>query len=343
MPYGPDFRLQRPQSIACMDLLSELLSDVHIEATVIGRFGLGSPFHLGFDYEWPISFVVLGGRVGWRGAQGPVHWLGPGDAVLGLRNASFELASDFGLLQTSIEAAWQAHGLPLPTAPRDAREPIRMVLGGSGACSEVLAIGYSFANGLRHPLLHALPNQVLVPAVDARQSAAVQGAVAFLNSEGEVAQPGYAAMAAHFGATLFLGLLRSHAMQTHDNGVGAPRALRNPRLHAALSALHAEPSRAWTVKALAQAAAMSRSVFARRFAEGLGMPPMAYTAAVRMHLARRRLETEQVPIGLLAEQLGYRSDRAFRQAFQRSVGSSPRAWRRQQREGDETLDEAAAV
>lgn len=311
-----------------MDLLSELLHDVRIAASSIGHCVLDAPFHLHLEYGWPISFIVLSGRCGWRSGVGSVHWLGPGDAVLALRGNRFDLASDFGLPPTPIEEALQANQLPTFDTPQDAGAPMRLHWGGGGARAELLAIAYSFAGGLHHPLFQSLPNSLLVPAQDARQSAVVQGALAFLNTESEVARPGYAAMAAHMGETIFLGLLRSYALQGGSDGLVGFRALRDARLHAALSALHAEPSRDWTVKALAGIAAMSRSAFAQRFAECLGMPPMAYAATLRMHLARRRLEAERVPIGVLAEQLGYRSERAFRQAFQRSVGSSPREWRR---------------
>lgn len=314
-----------------MDLLSELLHDVRMSASAIGRFVLGAPFHLRLEYGSPISFVVLSGRCGWRNAAGAEHWLGPGDAVLGLRDHRFDVASNFSLPQTPIEEAWRANRLPVPGTPQDAGAPIRFSWGGRGARSELLAISCTFAGGLRHPLFQSLPNSLLVPALDARQSAVVQGALAFLNSEGEVAQPGYAAMAAHLGETLFLGLLRSYALQSGSEGLGSSlRALRDDRLHAALSAVHAQPSAPWTVASLAGIAAMSRSAFAERFSVCMGMPPMAYVAALRMHLARRRLEAGRVPINLLAEQLGYRSERAFRQAFQRSTGSSPREWRRRQ-------------
>ena len=314
-----------------MDLLSELLNDVRIASSALGRFSLGAPFHLRVESLSTAGFVVLSGGLGWRRSGGSAQRLGPGDAVLGLRDTCYELASDFGVPQVSIAEAWQTAGLPVPATPAESGAPIRFRWGGTQARCELLAIAFSFDGGLRHPLFHALPADLVVPAVDERQSAAVQGALAFLHAESEVTQAGYTAMAAHLAETLFLGLLRSYALQGGDVGLGGLRALHDPRLHAAVGALHADPSRCWTVRELAALAAMSRSAFAQRFAAHMGMPPMAYVAALRMHLARRRLESDHVPIGLLAEQLGYRSERAFRKAFQRSAGSSPRDWRRGQR------------
>lgn len=315
-----------------MDLLSELLGEVRIATSAIGRFTLGAPFHLHAPIASPVSFVVLSGRCGWQRAGGPVHWLSPGDAVLGLRGTRHQLASDFSLPRVEMEAAWRANGLPLTDAPQEVGAPIRFAWGGDGERTELLAIAYAFERPLGHPMLQSLPDGLVIPAVDERQSAAVQGAVTFMNTESEVAQPGFAAMAARMAETLFLGLLRAYALQRGEVGPGSLRALHDQRLHGALRALHADPSRGWTVAELAGVAAMSRSVFAQRFTACLGMPPMAYVVALRMHIARRRLEAHAVPVGMLAEQMGYHSERAFRKAFQRSVGTSPSQWRRRQQQ-----------
>ena len=45
--------------------------------------------------------------------------------------------------------------------------------------------------------------------------------------------------------------------------------------------------------------------------------------------ARTRLIEERVPVGLLAEQLGYSSEAAFSRAFKRVVGASPGTVRNQ--------------
>jgi AraC-like DNA-binding protein len=320
-----------------MDLLSELLGDVRIAASSIGRFTLSAPFHLRFAVPVHVSFVVLSGRCDWRLADGPVHTLGPGDAVLGLRETDCRLASDVSLPPVPIQDAMIASGRPVTEAPELADGPVRFHWGGDGERTELLAVAYVFDRPLSAPLFHALPDGLVVPGRDeCHQSAAVAAAVAFMNAESEVAQPGYAAMVAHMAETLFLGLLRAYALQQGGMGPGNNlRALHEPRLQGALRALHADPARPWTVAALASLAAMSNSVFAQRFTACLGMPPKAYVAALRMHLARRRLEAEAVPIGRLAEALGYRSERAFRKAFQHRTGMSPRQWRRQQQAAPE--------
>jgi hypothetical protein len=60
--------------------------------------------------------------------------------------------------------------------------------------------------------------------------------------------------------------------------------LADPQIAACLHALHADASKDWSVVTLAKAAGASRSVFAQRFCEIVGMPPMQYLLRWRMAL-----------------------------------------------------------
>ena len=75
--------------------------------------------------------------------------------------------------------------------------------------------------------------------------------------------------------------------------------------------------------ALALDVGMSRSGFAARFAELVGDGPIEYLTRWRMLLAGRRLSRGE-PIGAIAHSLGYESESAFKTAFKRVTGSTPR-------------------
>jgi AraC-like DNA-binding protein len=100
-------------------------------------------------------------------------------------------------------------------------------------------------------------------------------------------------------------------------------ALRDKQIGRALSLIHRKPERPWTLVGLAKEAAMSRSAFAERFTELVGMPAMHYIARCRMHLAHRHLQERALGVGELASLVGYQSQAAFSRAFKRVIGVSP--------------------
>jgi len=92
--------------------------------------------------------------------------------------------------------------------------------------------------------------------------------------------------------------------------------------------MHSRPSENWTLDSLAKEAALSRSAFAERFTELMGVPAMQYLANWRVQLAARALERPGVSIAQAAAEVGYESEAAFNRAFKRLVGVPPGAWRR---------------
>ena len=94
-----------------------------------------------------------------------------------------------------------------------------------------------------------------------------------------------------------------------------------------MRALHADPSRRWTVEDLAAEATLSRAAFARRFTALLGVAPLAYLTGWRMALARERLRDTDERLAAVAQSLGYASEFAFAAAFKRHHGAAPGRWR----------------
>ena len=64
------------------------------------------------------------------------------------------------------------------------------------------------------------------------------------------------------------------------------------------------PARDWTLEALAQVAALSRSAFAERFVQFVGQPPMQYLANWRMQLATNYLRNGTENIASVANRVG---------------------------------------
>lgn len=108
---------------------------------------------------------------------------------------------------------------------------------------------------------------------------------------------------------------------------GFLRGLAQPQLAKALTAMHGEPAREWTVEALAGVAGMSRSAFAAAFREVVGETPGEYLARWRMAVAQSLIRGGK-PLKWVGEQVGYSSQAGFLKAFKAVLGISPTAWRR---------------
>jgi transcriptional regulator GlxA family with amidase domain len=112
------------------------------------------------------------------------------------------------------------------------------------------------------------------------------------------------------------------------------RASADPRLNAALQAVHDNAGRPWSVPELAAISGLSRAAFARTFRDALGQTPMQYLTDWRMTLARDYLRAGELSLANIASTVGYGSPYAFATAFRRHHGEPPGAWR--QRESTRT-------
>ena len=117
--------------------------------------------------------------------------------------------------------------------------------------------------------------------------------------------------------------MRRGADPEEQGDPGLLAGLADPRLAAALHALHDDPARSWTVASLAGAAGMSRSAFASHFNGVMGQPPLTYLVRWRMALAKHALRSPRANLADIAAACGYASTGAFSTAFSRTVGVPP--------------------
>jgi len=154
-----------------------------------------------------------------------------------------------------------------------------------------------------------------------------QAAIAHLISEASAPARGNRAVLARLSELLFMEVLQWQLAVTEHAHGGWLAGLNDPQIGRALSLLHADPARAWTVEELAQRAATSRSAFAKRFVNLVGDTPMQYLTNWRMHLARHFLADKKLSLAEIAIRIGYDSEATFNRAFRREVGSPPAKWR----------------
>jgi transcriptional regulator GlxA family with amidase domain len=98
-----------------------------------------------------------------------------------------------------------------------------------------------------------------------------------------------------------------------------------------------EPSMRWihvhlhqpiTLERLAKRAAMSTRTLSRRFAEQTGTTPLQWILHARVRRAQQLLETTGHSVEQIATEVGFGSAPAFRERFNRIVGTSPQRYRR---------------
>ncbi|MEP4290906.1 MAG: AraC family transcriptional regulator [Rhizobiaceae bacterium] len=107
------------------------------------------------------------------------------------------------------------------------------------------------------------------------------------------------------------------------------RGLQDPKIATALQLMHDMPAHEWSVQKLANAAGMSRSKFAARFADLIGEPPLKYLTSWRMVLAAQALESApDRPLIDIAQSVGYQTEASFSVWFKRQFGKPPGAWRK---------------
>jgi transcriptional regulator GlxA family with amidase domain len=83
-----------------------------------------------------------------------------------------------------------------------------------------------------------------------------------------------------------------------------------------------------SVEALAARACLCPRQFNRRFRAAFQCTPAAFVTDLRLGEAKRRLALPGISVEEVALSVGFRSDDAFRRAFERRFGVAPSAWRR---------------
>ena len=193
--------------------------------------------------------------------------------------------------------------------------------GGVREGADVVCASIDFGVGDENPLLRGLPALMCVPL---SQLPGLDLTQQLLFSEAQASRCGHGAVVDRLTEVLVIQLLR-HAMahQWVDGGVMA--GLADPRLAKAISALHADPARTWTLDAMAERAGMSRARFAAHFTRTVGVPPGDYLTHWRLGLARTLLR-KGLPVKQVAAEVGYTSPGAFGRVFLQRLGSTPTLW-----------------
>jgi AraC-like DNA-binding protein len=299
-----------------MDPLSDILSLLRPSSYGFRGLDAGGDWALVFEPDDGVKCYAIQSGTCWlamAGAAEPVL-LAAGDFVLMPGGKGYRLYSAADAPPTDAFRFF-------PSVPAGETA----VLNGGGSLAGVG--GYFGFEGMHAELLLG----VLPPVVHIRaeaNKAALRWSIERLMRELREPQPGSALIAEHLAQALLIEALRLHLAEHSHHSTGWLFALADKQMRAVIAAMHAEPGRKWTLKALAGIAGMSRSSFAVRFKETVGEPAMDYLTRWRMMVAADRLANGGMPIALVAPTVGYESESAFGAAFKRVIGHSPRQFAR---------------
>jgi AraC-like DNA-binding protein len=170
-------------------------------------------------------------------------------------------------------------------------------------------------------LLEALPAVVVLRADEWKTPL-----VDLLTTEAGHDGPGQEAYLDRLLDLLLIAVLRTW----FDRDENAPtwwHAEHDPVVGPALKLIYNNPGHPWTVANLAAAVGSSRAVFASRFTEQVGEPPISFLTNWRLALAADLLRSSQSTIAAVARHVGYSTPFALSSAFKRAYGVSPNTYR----------------
>jgi AraC-like DNA-binding protein len=316
-----------------MDALSAVLAPVRLQQTC-WAFTLGRA-------PWGLAFP--------EGKKNCVrfHYLVRGSAWLNVDNAA---EPDVALSGGDLAVFPLGHAHVLRDHPRsapvcvddvaqcDSRSVVmQLEVGAKGAETSFVTGAFVLDDPLARHILAVLPPVIRMrPELEQAVPSFLEN-IQFITREVETDRPGSEIVLLRMADVIFIQILRAYLARVPDDGGGFLGALRDPSTAAALGAMHQRAEAPWTVASLAKEVGLSRSVFASRFTQLVGEPPLGYLTRLRMQKAATLLR-EGAGLSEASRLTGYASEASFSHAFRQWAGVAPGAYRKQLRESSPGID-----
>jgi AraC-like DNA-binding protein len=302
----------------CQDPLTEVLDIAPLPVRFAGRLVLTAPWGVSVPAGSALVCSVIGGKCWLTGS--------------GVENPKPVSAGDLILLSPAGNHQLQDH-LESPVVsicdllnPSDGEDPPFSVDSCSGTQTQLSGSFLEFGGAESHPLYSALPPSLHFALGD--RTSEIDGILQAIERELSARLPGKQAIVRRLVEVLYAQVTRLYLGTAGPMAVGVIRGMMHQELAAALSRIHSQPDRPWTVESLADHALMSRSSFSAAFSDVLGVPPLQYLREHRMRIASRLLQESPLGLKEIASRIGYQSVSAFSKAFKRFSGLAPVDYRR---------------
>ena len=297
------------------DSFSDVLDLIRVRGNTVFNCAASPPFGIEFPAGRHWIHIVRSGKLTISVPEaGTILQAEQGDLVL-MVHGHRHVVSDQG----------GRRAISLADMAKDDYDPSLLQLG-SGEI-RWLTGDFGLDSDLAKRLLSVLPPVIFVKGLKDRPFEWLELSCRFILDEALRPRAGAAAMISRLLDVIFMQLLRTWAANG-EVGRGWLSGAIDPRLNAAMNAMHTYPGRAWTVVELAQTVNLSRSAFADRFQRVVGQSPLSYLSSWRLDRAAEMLRYGRASVADVAAAVGYTSEAAFSRVFKGRYGVSPTQWRR---------------
>jgi len=299
------------------DVLSDVLDSVNLQGTLYFRTDFSPPFANSIPaYKQAARFhLVVQGQCHVTIPSGETALLRPGDLILVPNGNAHVLADAANRIPASLETV-------MATAGYSGAGTFVVGTGDPTASTQLVCGHFTFAEGIEHPLLRSLPTIIHLTAGDRANRPLLDDILRLITRRMFNETPGQAASVSRLSEVLYIEALLACADYDPELKLMLS-AVTDRQIGRALSLIHHQIGRDWTVGTLASEAGMSRSRFAERFRELVGTSPIEYISNWRLQRAQLLLSEPRASVKEIAYKIGYKSPAAFSRAFSRKFGRPP--------------------
>jgi AraC-like DNA-binding protein len=303
-----------------MDVLSHVLTGPSARGAFVLRCSLEPPWAMRIADESPLSVVALVRGHAWicYDDDAPVL-LRAGDVAI-TRGTQHYLVADDPATKPQVRIDPGQVCVALAGADTPPMTDLGIRTWGNSADGGTLMLNgtYETQSMIGKRLLDSLPELIVAP-----REHVPKALVDYLGEQIAGDGPGQAALLDRMLDLVLIAVLRWWL-------AGRPgwyHAYEDPAVGRALRLMEQQPATGWTVARLGNETGLSRAAFARRFADLVGEPPMAYLTTWRLSLAADLLTEPGSTLAAVARRVGYSTPYAFSTAFKRMHGVSPQEYR----------------
>jgi AraC-like DNA-binding protein len=306
------------------DAIASTLAAVSVRSSVYCLSELTAPWGFRVDGAKVAKFhLVLDGSA-WLEVPGQdAVRLGTGDLVILPDGGSHVLRDAPGSVVLGLDSLIADH-------PLDSNARLRC--GGAGPLTRLLCGGFRLDQPAA--LATCLPTLLRLHTGSAGISAWIEPVLALAQQEAEHAAPGAQAVFAKLADVFLTQALRAYLIGAEHVGLLSGPQPTDTLVERATQLMTQQLSQPWTLRSLAHAVGISRSLLAARFRTVTGQSPMRHLASVRLNQAADYLATSDLSVESIAVRTGYSSNAALSKAFKREFGISPGTYRRLKGEAD---------